>query len=293
MNDRLTALKLFVRVAQTRSFSAAGRELGFSQPSASRLIAALEQNVGAALFTRTTRAVTLTEAGASYLDRVSPILAALEEADHEARGTGELRGTLRVGVSSSLAIREVIPNLARFMSRHPELRLGLLMDDHRQDLVHDGVDVAIRFGALADSTAVARRLISWPRVLVAAPSYLQRRGQPASPSDLATHSVIVGPGIAPTSWSFRKDRRVMSVAVEGRLMVTVNEGAIAGAVVGLGIMSTVSAGCAREVASGALVRILTDWDMGVVELHAILASGKAAKPSAKAFADFLVDTLHA
>jgi DNA-binding transcriptional LysR family regulator len=293
MNDRLTALKLFVRVAQTRSFSAAGRELGFSQPSASRLIAALEQNVGAALFTRTTRAVTLTEAGASYLDRVSPILAALEEADHEARGTGELRGTLRVGVSSSLAIREVIPNLSRFMRRHPELRIELLMDDHRQDLVHDGVDVAIRFGALSDSTAVARRLISWPRVLVAAPSYLQRRGQPASPADLATHSVIVGPGVAPTSWSFRKDRRVMSVAVEGRLMVTVNEGAIAGAVTGLGIMSTVSAGCAREVASGALVRILADWDMGVVELHAILPSGKAAKPSAKAFADFLVDTLHA
>ena len=293
MNDRLTALKLFVRVAQTRSFSAAGRELGFSQPSASRLIAALEQNVGAALFTRTTRAVTLTEAGASYLDRVSPILAALEEADHEARGTGELRGTLRVGVSSSLAIREVIPNLPRFMSRHPELQLELLMDDHRQDLVQDGVDVAIRFGALPDSTAVARRLISWPRVLVAAPSYLQRRGEPTTPADLATHSVIVGPGVAPTSWSFRKDRRVMSVAVEGRLMVTVNEGAIAGAVVGLGIMSTVSAGCAREVASGALVRILTDWDMGVVELHAILASGKAAKPSAKAFADFLVDTLHA
>ena len=192
-----------------------------------------------------------------------------------------------------MAIREVIPNLPRFMSRHPELRLELLMDDQRQDLVQDGVDVAIRFGALPDSTAVARRLISWPRVLVAAPSYLQRRGEPATPADLATHSVIVGPGVAPTSWSFRKDRRVMSVAVEGRLMVTVNEGAIAGAVVGLGIMSTVSAGCAREVSSGALVRILTDWDMGVVELHAILASGKAAKPSAKAFADFLVDTLHA
>jgi DNA-binding transcriptional LysR family regulator len=293
MNDRLTALKLFVRVAQTRSFSAAGRELGFSQPSASRLIAALEQNVGAALFTRTTRAVTLTEAGVSYLERVTPILAALEEADHEARGTGELRGTLRVGVSSSLAIREVIPNLPQFMSRHPQLRLELLMDDHRQDLVHDGVDVAIRFGALPDSTAFARRLISWPRVLVAAPSYLQRRGHPTSPADLATHSVIVGPGVAPTSWSFRKNRRVMSVAVDGRLMVTVNEGAIAAAAVGLGIMSTVSAGCAIELAKGALVRILTDWDMGVVELHAVLPSGKAAKPSAKAFADFLVDTLHA
>jgi DNA-binding transcriptional LysR family regulator len=291
MNDRLTALKLFVRVAQTRSFSAAGRELGFSQPSASRLIAALEQHVGAALFTRTTRAVTLTEAGASYLERMTPILAALEEADHEARGTGELRGTLRIGVSSSLAIREVIPDLPQFMSRHPELRIELLMDDHRQDLVHDGVDVALRFGILPDSTAFARRLVSWPRVLVAAPSYLQRRGHPRLPADLATHSVIVGPGNAATSWSFRKNRRVMSVAVDGRLMVTVNEGAIAAATVGLGIMSTVSAGCAIELTSGALVQILSDWDMGMVDLHAVLPSGKAAKPSAKAFAEFLVATL--
>src|SRR4051812_38129510 len=104
MNDRLIALKLFARAARLGSFSSGGRELGLSQPSASRLIAALETEIGAALFTRTTRAISLTEAGATYLAPVEPILAALEEADHEARGTGELRGTLRVGLSSSFAI---------------------------------------------------------------------------------------------------------------------------------------------------------------------------------------------
>src|ERR1700749_3806885 len=115
MSDRLHALRLFVRVARTGSFSRAGRELGLSQPSASRIVAALEREVGAALLTRTTRALTLTEAGADYLARVEPILAALEEADHAARGTGELRGTLRIGISSSFATREVIPRLGAFL----------------------------------------------------------------------------------------------------------------------------------------------------------------------------------
>src|SRR5260370_35898252 len=156
MSDRLLALRLFARVARTGSFSRAGRELGLSQPSVSRIAAALEREVGAALLTRTTRAVTLTEAGADYLARVEPILAALEEADHAARGTGELRGVLRVGLSSSLAVREVIPRLSALTSRHPALLVELLMNDQRQDLVIEAVDVALRFGMLGDSNATAR-----------------------------------------------------------------------------------------------------------------------------------------
>src|SRR5258708_5875538 len=158
MSDRLLALRLFARVARTGSFSRAGRELGLSQPSASRIAANLEREVGAALLTRTTRAVTLTEAGADYLARIEPILAALEEADHAARGTGELRGLLRVGLSSSLAVREVIPRLSPFMGRHPALRVELLMSDQRQALVIRGVYVALRSGMRADCTAPARLL---------------------------------------------------------------------------------------------------------------------------------------
>src|SRR5579859_4026705 len=109
MNDRFFALRLFARVARTGSFSAAGRELGLSQPSASRIVAALEQQIGAALLTRSTRAVTLTEAGADYLARIEPILVALEEADHAVRGTGELRGSLRIATAPSFAVREIIP----------------------------------------------------------------------------------------------------------------------------------------------------------------------------------------
>ena len=288
MADSLQALRLFVRVARTGSFSRAGRELGLSQPSASRIIAELEHKIGAALLTRTTRALTLTEAGADYLTRIEPLLAALEEADHAARGTGELRGQLRIGLSSSFAVREIIPRLPAFLERHPALRVDLLMADRRQDLVSEGVDLALRFGTLDDSTATARRIVHAPRVLVAAPAYLARAGRPASPAHLADHAVIVGPtGASVEGWTFHKDGRTLSVRVEGRVTVNANEGAVAAATAGLGIVSTGQWGCRAEVTSGALERVLADWQMEGVEVHAVFAAGRAAKPSARAFADYL------
>src|ERR1700750_716502 len=129
MNDKLLALRVFVRVARTGSFSAAARELDLSQPSISRIIAALEADVGGALVTRTTRAVTLTDVGRDYLSRVEEILASLEEAHHAARGSRELRGELRVAMSSSFGVREVIPVMPDFLARHPLLKLSLLMSD--------------------------------------------------------------------------------------------------------------------------------------------------------------------
>src|SRR6201996_6781584 len=158
MNDRFYSLQLFARVARTGSFSIAGRELGLSQPTASRIVAALEKQVGAALFTRTTRAVTLTEAGADYLARVEAILAALDEADHAARGTGELRGMLRVAMSPVFATRTVMPRLARFADLHPKLRIEFTLNDARHDLIGDSVDIAVRIGTLSDSSVVARKI---------------------------------------------------------------------------------------------------------------------------------------
>ena len=292
MNDRFTALKLFVRVARSGSFSAAGRELGLSQPSVSRIIAELESDVGVALLTRTTRAVTLTEAGTRYLARAEVILSAVDEADLEARGTGELKGILRVALGSSLATRGVIPSLPAFMRNHPSLKIQLLMNDQLQDLVSEGIDVAFRFGVLQDSTAMAQRLLAWPLILAASPSYLTERGTPATPADLAAHSVIIGPsGVAPI-WTFRKDSRVMSIAMDGQLSVTNNEGALAASLAGIGIMASASAGCRQELGDGRLVRILPDWDMGSLELNAIFAGGRAAKASARALAQFLFITLN-
>lgn len=292
MSDRLFSLRLFSRVARSRSFSRGGKELGLSQPSASRIIAELEREIGASLLTRTTRGVTMTEAGADYLARIEPLLLELDEADHAARGTGELRGVLRVGVATSFAIREVIPRLPDFLARHPELRINFVMSDQRQDLIGESVDVALRFGVLEDSGATARRLCSSERVLVAAPSYLAVAGVPESPGDLARHSIIRGPaGSISDAWSFKKDGRTMSLRVEARITASVDEGATSAALAGIGILSTRSLGCRPELASGALVRVLPDWKMDFAEVHAVFPAGRAARPSARAFVDHLAKGL--
>jgi DNA-binding transcriptional LysR family regulator len=292
MNDRLSALRLFTRVARTGSFSQAGREFELSQPSASRIVAGLEREVGVSLFTRTTRAVTLTEAGAEYLARIEPILAELEEADHAARGTGEIRGLLRVGLSSSFAVRAVIPLLPPFMACHAELRIDLLMNDQRQDLLGDGVDVALRFGPLPDTSATARRIANVPRLLAAAPTYLERAGVPKMPDDLIDHAIILGPaGLDAGAWTLRRDNHSVTARVEGRLRISANEGAITAAVAGLGIVSTGWWGCLAELQSGALVRVLTDWEMETAEIHAVFPAGRATKPAARAFVDYLVREL--
>ncbi len=291
MNDHLDALRLFVRVARRGSFSAAGRELGVPQSTASRTIAALERRMGAALLLRSTRAVTLTDAGADFLARIEPILADLDEAEQAARGSSEWRGLLRVGLGSGLAVRLVIPRLKPFLDRHPALRIELMLDDQHQDLVTDGVDVALRFGRLADSTATVRKLKTWPRLLAASPGYLAQAPALDTPADLAAHALIVGPQGA-GEWTFRKDGAVTSIRIEGRLKIPVFEGALAAAAADMGIVLTSPAGSRRELDTGALVHVLPDWDLGTLDLHAVFTGGRAAKPSARAFVAYLAETLH-
>ena len=290
MSDYLDALRLFTRVARRGSFSAAGRELGVPQSTVSRTIANLEREIGASLLVRTTRAVTVTEAGADFLARIEPILADLEEAEQTARHSGELRGTLRIGIGTSLAARIVIPHLKPFLDRHPALKVDLLLDDQKQDLVKEGVDVAFRFGALADSTATARKLVTWPRALAASPGYLKTAPALNSPADLAAHAIIVGPqGVG--DWTFRKGGTTASVRLEGRLRITVLQGAYLAAVEGMGIVLTTVPAFRREFESGALVQVLPEWDLGSVDVHAVFTSGRAAKPSARAIVAYLAEIL--
>ncbi len=287
MSDRLSALRLFVRVARTGNFSRAAREVGLSQPTASRIIATLEKEIGALLLTRSTRALALTEAGAEYLARVELALAALDEADHAARGTGELRGVLRVATSSSFTVHALIPRLDDFLRRHPKLRLMLLINDQRQALISEGVDVAFRFGALADSNATARRLGSIQRVLVASPAYLRRAGRPKAPADLSSHAMVVGP-MGSDRWTFEKDGRQVSLRLEGRVVVSANESAVAAAVAGLGIAATGIIASRKELANRTLVRVLPDWQMGSVDVHAVFPAGRATKAAARALADHML-----
>jgi len=255
----------------------------------SRIISKLEEDRGAALVIRSPQAVKLTEAGADYLTRIEPILAALDEANHLVRSDGKLQGRLRVGSAISFAVREIIPRLPDFFAQHPDLHVDLVLTDLFQDLIDQGIDVALRFGTLRDSTMVARRLGVRSRLLAASPAYLAKAGTPKTPADLAGHQVIIGPSsMGSTGWNFQKDGKTLSVRVEGQLMVTVNEASTVAAVAGMGIVSTSFWGCRAEIESGELVQVLSDWDIGTSEISALLAGGRSAKPSAHAFADYLV-----
>jgi DNA-binding transcriptional LysR family regulator len=290
MTDRLLALTLFVRVAHTGSFSQAGKDLGLSQPSASRLIASLEREVGAALFARSTRAVVLTEAGADYLAKVEPALAILEEATQAIHGKGVLRGVLRIGLSTSMAIREVIPRLPGFISKHPALRIDLAMDDGRQDLIRSAIDVAIRSGKLEDSSATLRRVGSNPLLIAASPTYLKRAGCPNT-NDLHGHPVLIGvPGSNGVCF-FEKNGRTLSIKVEAPLSGNINEAAVAGGVAGIGIVACSLWGCRAELKSGALVQILKDWNMGAADVNAIFPAGRGAKLAARAFVEHFAKNL--
>jgi DNA-binding transcriptional LysR family regulator len=292
MNDKLLALRVFVRVARTGSFSAAARELDLSQPSVSRIIAGLEKDVGGALVIRTTRAVTLTDVGNDYLTRVEGILVSLEEADHAARGSRELRGSLRVAMPSSFGVREIIPVMPGFLARYPSLNVGLLMSDQRQDTIKDGVDVALRLGDLADSSATARLIGRTQRMVVASPAYLKARGTPKTPADLAAHSAIVGPaGTTAGTWLFLKGGQSVSARINSRLNVSVNEAAVAAAVAGIGIVTTALWGCRAELASGSLIQVLPDWKMSDVEVHGMFTPGRRPKPAARALVEYLIAEL--
>lgn len=291
MNDRISSLRLFSRVARTGSFTAAGREVGLSQPSVSRIISNLEKDLGAALFVRSTHAMNLTDAGTEYLARLDPILAALEEANHLVRGTGELRGNLRIGSATSFAMREIVPRLPDFVAEHPELHVDLVLTDSYQGLIDEAIDVAIRWGPLRDSSMVARKITESSRIVAASPGYLEQAGIPKHPTDLASHRIIVGPSSASSvGWNFSKEGKKTSVRIESKLMITVNEVTTSAAVAGLGIVSTSALSTQVERESGALVQLLPEWQIGTVEVNAIFAGGRNAKAASRAYADYMVES---
>jgi DNA-binding transcriptional LysR family regulator len=286
-------LQIFARVARLNSFSAAARELKISQSQASRAVADLEAELGASLLARTTRAVVATEAGVEYLARIEPILDQLDEAEQSVR-QGELRGTLRIGMPTSAGAREVIPRIPPFAERHPKLELQIILGDQHQDLVREAVDVAIRIGTLPDSAATARLLTTYPRCIVAAPSYLARFGSPESPTALRDHAIVQGPaGGSSTAWTFLRDGRSEAVTVrKPNALFSDNEGAVAAAAAGMGVASIGFWSCRQELEDGRLVRLLTDWETVPIKVFAYFPLGKATRVAARAFVDFFAATLN-
>src|SRR3954451_14201912 len=275
MNDRLRQLVAFVRAGETGSFSRVARELGVSQPSISRMVANLEARLGVKLLLRTTRHVAPTDAGRTFLKRARQILSDLDNAENAARGADSLRGTLRVALSGAFGIREVIPRLPGFAEQHPKLGIELLMSDRTEDLIAEGADMALRLGRLADSGFGSRLLGKAPRLAVASPAYLARRGTPQTPADLAGHDCILGPGLSGrTGWSFTGSGRATPVTVQGRIKTAPAEGLVACAKAGLGIALASRWMCRAELEAGELVAIFSNYHFDWAELPPVSPSGR-------------------
>jgi DNA-binding transcriptional LysR family regulator len=292
MSDRWQELRIFVRAAESGSFSRAARELRLSQPSVSRIIGELEARLGVTLLLRTTRRITVTDAGALFLDRAREILADMEDAEDAARGLDSLRGLIRLALPVVYGTREIIPLLPKFLALHPELKVEMAVSDARQDLVAEGADVAIRLGELDDSVFGARKLETLERMLAASPGYLRARGTPKRPTDLAAHDCIFGPGnFGRDSWSFSRGGAEISVDVRGRIHTNSGPGAFASVMAGLGIamVSTVMAG--PEIKQGLLVPLLRGYRLSPVEVHAVFPGGPHPSTKVRALVDFLVEEL--
>lgn len=292
MSDRLHDLSLFVRVAETGSFSRAARETGLAQPTVSRIVAALEARLGVRLMVRTTRAVTLTEAGSVLLERARAVLAEVEAMEGAVRGGDTLLGVLRVAVPVTFGAGMIVPRLGPFLAAHPGLRLELMMADRVVDLVAEGVDLAIRLGRLHESGLVARRLGASPRRLLASPGYLARRGMPQVAADLGAHDVIFNRPPGTDVWTLRDPAGAeVSVRLTARLIATAVEGAVAAARAGLGIALLSDFASGEAQAGGALVPVLGDHALAPVEVHALIAAGRRPPAKVRAFLDHLARTL--
>jgi DNA-binding transcriptional LysR family regulator len=286
--EDIFALRLYSRVARLGSFSAAARECGLSQSQASRVIADLEADLGTRLLSRSTRAVVPTEAGGEFLARIESILGALDEAEHSVRGGGGLRGLVRISTPTSFGLRTVIPRIAAFTETYPDLHIHLLLEDMRRDLVRDAVDVAIRLGRLVDSSATTKLVATIPRVVVAAPTYLEQAGTPANPAELIKHRIIGGTATAvPSAWAFERGGEKVTVDLQPHFSTSENEGAVAAAAGGLGITTTTEWACQRELHNGSLIPLLTDWKMADVPVHAYFPMGSATRAAARALVDHL------
>jgi len=294
MLGREGALSLFVRVVEAGSFSEAARNLGLTPSAVSKQIARLEDRLGARLVERTTRRLGVTEVGRQLHERARRILADIDEAERAVSETlGQARGTLRITASLAFGQRWLAPYIATFLAEHDQMRLELLLTDQLVDLVAEGVDVALRFGHLADSTLVARRLTPHRQIICASPAYLARAGRPARPAELARHECLVYNGRPDLNhWPFRVGGRPESVAVTGRFEATSGEALHAAALGGAGIARVASFLAVPDLAAGRLIALLEEFAPNDDEaLFAVYPSARHMSPKLRVFIDFLMQHL--
>jgi len=290
--EHLDGLVAFVSVAQERGFSAAAVKLGVSPSAVSQAIRSLEQRLGAVLFNRTTRSVSLTELGERYLERIRPALEALSEATEElGHDTDTPSGLLRLNLSRAAYLIVLQPVLARFMQAHPDIGVEMRFENLLVDIVRDGFDAGIRFGELVEKDMVALRV--GPAIsahVIASPEYIEHHGTPKHPRDLLEHDCI---GFRHTTtgqverWTFENDGDVIELAVKGRLVVNDSEVLVRSALDGLGIAYMINGYLDRFYDEGRLVRLLADWSPEFPALHLYYPDRRRVPAKLRALIDFL------
>lgn len=285
--DRLQAMTAFVRVVDTGSFSQAARQIGVGQPAISKTIAQLEDRLQVRLLIRSTHGLTPTDAGMRFYERAKTAIHEADEAELEAKGAGSgLSGRLRVCAATTFARVMVIPHLPAFMAAHPDLDIDIVLDDRVIDLVSEGIDIGLRMGELADSSAVARRLATGRRSVVATPGYLEKHGVPQVPADITVHQAVIYTQLA-RSWTFNRNGTEASVAVSGRVQFSAAEGIRAAVKADMGLAVTSDWMFWPELQSGEVVRVLEDWELPPIDLWAVFPTGRLASAKARAFAEFV------
>lgn len=287
--DRFDAMRLFVRVVESGNFSTTAREFGIGQPAVSKRITALERHLGARLLNRNTVRVAPTELGTAYYQRCLRVLAELEDAEAvtEDPKLGP-SGTLRLSAPVAFGRLHVVPRLQEFLHRHPRVRVDLLMSDSFVNLVEDGIDVAIRIGALGDSALVARRLGHSPRLTVATPGYFKAHGVPQHPNDLLQHNCIVYSFLATNNeWHFRGAEGEVAVRVNGNIRVNNSEAVRELVLGGAGIAVAPAWLIGRELATGKLRPVLQDFTPTPLEIAAVYPSARHLAPKTRAFIDYI------
>ncbi len=290
--DRFDAMRLFVRVAESGSFSAVARQMNLARSAVTRQVAGLEALLGARLLARTTRRLSLTSAGAAYLEKCRVILNLVEAAETDLVEDRQIpRGPIRMSVPLSFGIRHLSPLLLEFASLYPEVALDTEYSDQRSNLFEAGLDLTIRITRRLEPGDVARRISSSRMMVVAAPDYLARHGKPRHPADLVHHECLGYTGASTQKWDFIIDGQMQSFPVRGRLQANNGDVLLFAAASGFGIGYEPGFICADALAAGQVRQILADFPIPELGIYAVLPGNRLVPHRVRVLVDFLAARL--
>lgn len=290
--DKFNLMTVFATVAEEESFAGAGRRLGMSPPAVTRAIATLENQLQTKLFKRTTRYVRVTELGQRYLEDVRRILSEVIEADEAITATNSTpRGLLQITAPVLFGQLIVTPIMVDFLQHYPEVQISALFLDRKVNLLEEGVDLGIRIGELPDSSMYAIRIGEVRQVLCASPAYLNARGTPKHPNDLADHTLIAANQTHSQTkeWNFYENNKSSATKISPRLRVTNNDAAIGAATQGFGITCVLSYQVGHHITNGHLTTLLTDFEPPALPIHIIHREGRYKSARVRSFIDFFVE----